>query len=138
MHVNNGVFSSDLSPLSPSGGEVAEEQVKEMTPVKRTNSAANVAKFLKKTISKHNLQAAAAELPEANVPNQHTQLNGHGPSEQPSTNGHALVSPEHDSCNTDPDHKAETVNQKHLRKKDSCFLATVTEETSLDGEAGDR
>uniref|UniRef100_A0A4W6DIY5 ITPR-interacting domain-containing protein n=1 Tax=Lates calcarifer TaxID=8187 RepID=A0A4W6DIY5_LATCA len=81
----------------------------ESTPVlRKTNSARNVAKLLKKTISKHNLLAAASESPEAQTPNQHTQLNGHT--------------------------STETVSQKHIRKKDSRSLATVTEETNGDGE----
>ncbi|XP_068184890.1 protein ITPRID2 isoform X2 [Antennarius striatus] len=120
-----------------SGGEAVEAKEKEPSPPKRSNSALNVAKFLKKTISKHNLLAAASESPESTAPTQHTQPNGHSPSEHTNSNGHAPPSPEQDSCNADPDHKAETPNQKHTRKKDSCSLATVTEETSGDGEADD-
>ncbi|XP_068602447.1 protein ITPRID2 [Brachionichthys hirsutus] len=119
------------------GGEAEEEGENEPSPLKRSSSALNVAKFLKKSITKHNLFAAASQLPEANTPSQQTQLNGHAPSDHANTSGHAPTSPEQDSCNTDPDHKAEAVNQKHARKKDSCSLATVTEETSGDGEADD-
>lgn len=101
-------------------------------PLKRNNSALNVAKFLKKTISKHNLLANAPESPEAHTHNQHAQLNGQGPSagaDHAHTNGHAHAGPEqHNGCSTDP-------NQKHVRKKESCLLlATVTEESNGDGE----
>ncbi|GAA6219663.1 sperm-specific antigen 2 [Lates japonicus] len=117
------------------GGEGGEGGGDESTPVlKKTNSARNVAKLLKKTISKHNLLAAASESSEAQTPNQHTQLNGHTSADQTHTNGHAHASPEQNGCSTDPDHQTETVSQKHIRKKDGCSLATVTEETNGDGE----
>lgn len=129
-------FSSDVFVCwSLSGGEGREGGGDESTPVlRKTNSARNVAKLLKKTISKHNLLAAASESPEAQTPNQHTQLNGHTSADQTHTNGHAHGSPERNSCSTDPDHQTETVSQKHIRKKDSRSLATVTEETNGDGE----
>ncbi|XP_071336321.1 protein ITPRID2 isoform X2 [Trachinotus anak] len=117
------------------GGEVGEGGGDEPTPpLKKTNSALNVAKLLKKTISKHNLLATAPESPEAHTPNQHTQLNGHTPSDHKHTNGHVFVGPEKDACSIEPTHQGETVGQKHVRKKDSCSLATVTEETNGDGE----
>ncbi|KAF0026715.1 hypothetical protein F2P81_021452 [Scophthalmus maximus] len=116
----------------------------ESTPVlKRSNSALNVAKLLKKTISKHNLLAAASESPEAQTPNQQTRLNGHTPSDHTlHTNGQAHAAPEQESCSTDPDHQADAVGPKHqespqkpsFRKKETCALATVTEETNGDGE----
>uniref|UniRef100_A0A4W6DHS7 ITPR-interacting domain-containing protein n=1 Tax=Lates calcarifer TaxID=8187 RepID=A0A4W6DHS7_LATCA len=87
----------------------------ESTPVlRKTNSARNVAKLLKKTISKHNLLAAASESPEAQTPNQHTQLNGHT---------------SRNSCSTDPDHQTETVQES----SDSCDSeTTVTSHPSQD------
>ncbi|KAK9538001.1 hypothetical protein VZT92_005565 [Zoarces viviparus] len=103
-------------------------------PLRRSGSARNVAKLLKTTLSKHNLLAAACESVEAHTPNQQTQLNGHAPSGQSHTNGHAHAGPEQDGCSTDPAHQPETVNQNHMRKKDSCSLATVAEETSGDGD----
>ncbi|KAM6955484.1 protein ITPRID2 [Lycodopsis pacificus] len=99
-------------------------------PLRRSGSARNVAKLLKTTLSKHNLLAAAHESLEAHTPNQQTQLNGHAPSGQSHTN----AGPEQDGCSTDPAHQPETVNQNHMRKKDSCSLATVAEETSGDGD----
>ncbi|XP_068428572.1 protein ITPRID2 isoform X2 [Clinocottus analis] len=97
-------------------------------PVKR-----NVAKLIKK-ITKRNLFAANPESLEAHAPNQQTQLNGHATSDQTNTNGHTHGAPEKDGCSTDHDHQAETINQNHMRKKDSCPLATVTEETNGDGD----
>ncbi|XP_030284549.1 protein ITPRID2 isoform X3 [Sparus aurata] len=121
------------------GGEGGEGGGKESPPsLKRNNSARNVAKLLKKTISRHNLHAASSESTEAHTPNtQHTQMNGQTPSNHTNTNGHAHTAQEQDGCRTDPDHQVETVNQKHNRKKDSCSLATVTEETNGDGETDD-
>ncbi|KAM9347636.1 protein ITPRID2 [Symphorus nematophorus] len=121
------------------GGEGGEKGREEPSPpLKRSSSALNVAKLLKKTISKHNLHAAASGSLETHTTNQHTQLNGHAPSDHANTNGHAHTNPEQDGCSTDADHQVETVNQKHNRKKDSCSLATVTEETNGDGETDDR
>ncbi|XP_073329471.1 protein ITPRID2 [Pagrus major] len=121
------------------GGEGGEGGGNELPPaLKRSSSARNVAKLLKKTISRHNLNAASSESTEAHTPNtQHTQMNGQAPSDHTNTNGHAHTVQEQDSCRTDHDHQVETVNQKHNRKKDSCSLATVTEETNGDGETDD-
>ncbi|XP_031136831.1 protein ITPRID2 isoform X2 [Sander lucioperca] len=116
-------------------GDRGEGEGDESSPLlRRTGSARNVAKFLKKTITKHNLYAAAAESPEAHKPDQHTQPNGHATPDHTHTNGHAHPGPEEDGCSTDSDHQAETVNQKHMRKKDSYSLATVAEETNGDGD----
>ncbi|XP_076603276.1 protein ITPRID2 isoform X2 [Chaetodon auriga] len=120
------------------GGEVGEGGGGEPSPMlKKSNSALNVAKLLKKTISRHNLHAAASESPEAHTPNQHTQLNGHTPPDHTNTNGHTHTGAEQDGCTLDPDRQAEAVNQKHNRKKDSRSLATVTEESNGDGETDD-
>lgn len=128
-----------VGPVSLSGGEGGEEGGDEPSPpLKRNSSALNVAKLLKKTISKHNLHAAASESPEAHKPKQYTELNGHAPVVHTNTSGHAHSGPEQNACSTDPDHQGEPVNQKHNRKKDSCSLATVTEETNGDGETDDR
>ncbi|XP_028447088.1 protein ITPRID2 isoform X2 [Perca flavescens] len=117
-------------------GDRGEEGGDESSPpLRRTGSARNVAKLLKKTITKHNLYAAAAsESPEAHKPNQHNQPNGHATPDHTHTNGHAPPGPEEDGCSTDSDHQAETVNQKHMRKKDNYSLATVAEETNGDGD----
>lgn len=46
------------------------------------------------------------------------------------TNGHAAE----DGPGNDPDHQVEPLGQKHIRRKDNFSLATVTEETSTDGD----
>ncbi|XP_059198783.1 protein ITPRID2 isoform X2 [Centropristis striata] len=112
------------------GGEGEESS----PPLKRTSSARNMAKLLKKSLTKHNLHSSSAESTDSQTPNQMTQPNGHATSNHTHTNGHAHTTPEQDRCSTDPEHQAETVNQKHMRKKDSCSLATVTEETNGDGD----
>lgn len=122
-----------FAPLFLSEGEeVGDEQT---LALKRNNSALNVAKLFKKTITKHNLFAASSEA-EARGPKEHTQLNGHTSSP---TNGHTHPSPEKDACSSvQPDPQADPVNQKHSRKRDSCSLATVTEEIAVTGETEDR
>ena len=118
------------------GEEVSDEHTHAL---KRNNSALNVAKLLKKTISKHNLFAASPEPAEAHGPKEHVQLNGHASSSHTNTNDDAHPSPEKDAfSSTHPDLQADPVNQKHSRKKDSCSLATVTEEIGLNGETEDR
>ena len=134
----NSVFYCSVVPASPLG-EGGEEGGDEQSPaLKRKSSALNVAKLLKKTISKHNLFVAASESHETNVPNQHTELNGHASSVHTNASSQAQTSVEMDECSTDPDPQTESANQKHVRKKDSCSLATVTEETSGDGETDER
>lgn len=118
------------------GEEVGDEQT---LALKRNNSVLNVAKFLKKTISKHNLFAASPEPAEAHGPKEHIQLNGHASFPLTNTNGHTYPSPEKDTCSgAHPDLQADPVNQKHSRKKDSISLPTVTEETGVNGEIEDR
>ena len=113
------------------GGGAEEEQ--QSPPLKRSNSARNAAKILRKNISKHNL--LASESSEAHSPKQQTQLNGQAATpDHAHINGHAHASPEQDRHSTDSDHQAETFSQKHIRRKDNFSLATVTEETSGDGE----
>lgn len=126
-----------FSSVSLSEGDGGEEGKNEPPPLRRNSSALNVAKLLKKTISKHNLHATNSESSEACVSNHHTGLNGHVSSfSHENTNGDTHASTEQDSLNMD--HQAESVNQKHNRKKDSCSLATVTEETNGDGETEER
>ncbi|KAM4558467.1 protein ITPRID2 [Odontesthes bonariensis] len=117
--------------LGGEGGGPEEEQ--KSPTLKRSNSARNVAKLLRKNISKHNL--LASESPEAHSPKQQTQLNGQAATpDHAHVNGHAHASPEQDRHSIDSDHQAETFSQKHIRRKDNFSLETVTEETSGDGE----
>ncbi|XP_034069426.1 protein ITPRID2 isoform X3 [Gymnodraco acuticeps] len=121
-----------ISSKDQGGGEGEENE--SCPPLKKTNSARNVAKLLKKTISKKNLLAASPESPETN--NQQPQLNGHANPDHTHSNGHSnghANGPEQNGSSTDPDHQADTINQKHMRRKD-CFLATVTEESNGDGD----
>lgn len=134
----NSVFYCSVGPVSPLGDGGKDGGDEPSPALRRKSSALNVAKLLKKTISKHNLFAAASESPEAHVPNQHMELNGHASSVHTNAGSHTQTSLEMDECSTDPDPQTESVNQKHVRKKDSCSLATVTEETSGDGETDDR
>ncbi|XP_029314524.1 protein ITPRID2 isoform X2 [Cottoperca gobio] len=93
-----------------------------------------LAKLLKKKLSKRNLLAAASESPEAHTHNQHSQPNGHATSDHKHTNANAHASPEQEGGSNDPEHQAETVNQKQTRKKDGCSLPTVTEESNGEGD----
>ncbi|XP_074550829.1 protein ITPRID2 isoform X2 [Halichoeres trimaculatus] len=121
-----------ISSKDQGGGEGEEAGEKENSPppLKKTNSARNMAKLLKKTITRHNLHAAAPESSETPSPVQQTQQNGLAASDHTHTNGHA----DQDGCSSDPDHQGEALNQKHNRRKDGRSLATVTEETNGDGE----
>ncbi|MEQ2302134.1 hypothetical protein AMECASPLE_003449 [Ameca splendens] len=113
-----------------SGGE-------EPSPLKRSNSAKNMAKLIKK-LSRQNLLGSASESPEGLSPKQHVQLNGHAASpDAAQVNGHPRSGTEHHRPSTNSDHQGEMVSQKHIRRKDNFPLATVTEETSGGGE-GDR
>ncbi|XP_032385003.1 protein ITPRID2 isoform X3 [Etheostoma spectabile] len=114
------------------GGERGGDE--SSTPLRRTGSARDVAKLLKKTLSKHNLYAAASESPEAHRSDQHTPPNGHATPDHTHTNGHTHPGPEEDGCSTISDLQAETVNPKPMRKKDSYSLATVAEEINGDGD----
>lgn len=91
-------------------------------PLKRSSSALNAAKLLKKTITRHNLLTAAPEAPAVTAT--HAQ-NGHA--DHALANGQTQPGPDQDDGGPD-------ANQKHIRKKDSCSLATVTEETNGDAE----
>ncbi|XP_028292254.1 protein ITPRID2 isoform X3 [Gouania willdenowi] len=115
------IISSKDKDETGEGGRTDEQP----TSVKKTNSARNVAKILKRTISKHNLLAASSESPEAPA---QLKANAKAASEA------APVTNEQGGCNTSTDHKADTVSQKLIRKKDNCSLATVAEESSGDGE----
>ncbi|KAM7379976.1 hypothetical protein PAMP_003307 [Pampus punctatissimus] len=120
------VSGQPIQRISPrdQGGEKGEGVTDEPHPgLKRSSSALNTAKLLKKTLSKHNLLMTSPESPESRTSHQETQLNGHGHSNHTFNSG-----PEHDGGSTEPDH------QKHSRKKDSFPLATVTEENNGDGE----
>lgn len=127
--------------ISPLAGEKSVGVNDDQPPVlKRSSSALNAAKLLKKTLSRHNLLSGTAEPPEAQAAHTPgTLLNGHSHSSHTLTNGHTHHSPEQEGgvgVGSEPDH------QKHGRKKDSCSLATVNEETNGDGETeqltGDR
>uniref|UniRef100_A0A3B4FTB3 ITPR interacting domain containing 2 n=2 Tax=Pundamilia nyererei TaxID=303518 RepID=A0A3B4FTB3_9CICH len=73
---------------------------------------------------------ALTKSTEAQTPNQQMLTNGHeAPADAP-------ASAEQDGSSTNSHHQAEVVSPKHMRKKDNCPLATVTEETSGDGETG--
>ncbi|XP_034740441.1 protein ITPRID2 isoform X4 [Etheostoma cragini] len=131
------VSGQPVQPISSrdqagNGGERGGDE--SSTPLRRTGSARDVATLLKKTLSKHNLYAAASESPEAHKSDQHTQPNGHATPDHTHTNGHTHPGPEEDGCSTVSDQQAETVNQKPMRKKDSYSLATVTEEINGDGD----
>ncbi|XP_047456712.1 protein ITPRID2 isoform X2 [Mugil cephalus] len=131
-----------ISSKDQGGGEAGEDggggQKEDSPPLKRSNSAMNVAKLFKRTISKRNLHGSTSESPEPQTPQPHKQLNGHASTSDPAsasvhahTNGHAQ---QQDGRSAESEHQQETVSQKHIRKKDNFSLATVTEETNGDGE----
>ncbi|XP_063354682.1 protein ITPRID2 isoform X3 [Pelmatolapia mariae] len=100
------------------------------SPLKKRNPVINAAKILKRTLSRHNLLSSTSESTEAQTPNQQTLTSGHeAPADAP-------AGTEQDGSSTNSHHQAEVVSPKHIRKKDNCPLATVTEETSGDGETG--
>ncbi|CAN9497607.1 unnamed protein product [Ophioblennius macclurei] len=126
---------------SEGGDEIRTEE--KPPPLKKSNSALNVAKLLKKTITKHNLLAASPESPaqangQAAAVSNHAQENGHAPA-GPQQEGDAVatttapVAPAAPAA-TDSNPKAEAGGQKLVRKKDNCTLATVTEESGGDGD----
>lgn len=100
------------------------------SPLKKRNPVINAAKILTRSISRRNLFSSNSESTEAQTPNQQMLTNGHeAPADAP-------ASAEQDGSSTNSHHQAEVVSPKHIRKKDNCPLATVTEETSGDGETG--
>lgn len=99
------------------------------SPLKKMN-VKNAAKILKRRLSSRNLLSSTSESTEAQTPNQQTLTNGHAaPADAP-------AGTEQDRSSTESHHQAEVVSPKHIRKKDNCPLATVTEEISGDGETG--
>nr|XP_057938031.1 protein ITPRID2 isoform X2 [Doryrhamphus excisus] len=116
------------------GGEGGGNGVKEESPppLKRRNSALNAAKLLKKTLTKHNLLTPSPELSATRASNQPANK---GQPDDDLAKSHTNNGPAQDSDTAEHDHHADSANQKHVRKKDSCSLATVTEETNGDGES---
>ncbi|XP_054887831.1 protein ITPRID2 isoform X2 [Poeciliopsis prolifica] len=121
-------------------GEKGEQQGsanKDPSTLKRTNSARNMAKLIKK-MSKQNLLGSTAESPQGVSPNKRAQLNGHTASPDPAcVNDQTSSGTDHDRANASSDHQVEMVSQKHVHRKDNFPLATVTEEPNGGGE-GDR
>ncbi|XP_054643311.1 protein ITPRID2 isoform X2 [Dunckerocampus dactyliophorus] len=115
------------------GGEGGGDSAKEESPpsLKRRNSALNAAKLLKKTLSKHNLLTPSSESSGARKSSQPANK---GQPNDDLANSHTNNGPAQDGDTAEHDHHADSANQKHIRKKDSCSLATVTEETNGDGE----
>ncbi|XP_061647559.1 protein ITPRID2 isoform X3 [Phyllopteryx taeniolatus] len=101
------------------GGEVAKDQSPPSLFQRRT-SAQNVADRLKKSLSKHNLLMASPSPPGRPADKAPPALaNGHS--------GHLYNG--HPAQDGDEQHA-----EKHIRKKDSCSLATVTEECGGSGD----
>ncbi|KAM9804528.1 protein ITPRID2 [Neosynchiropus ocellatus] len=96
-------------------------------PLKKSKSALNAAKLLKKSITKHNLLAGNTESPASCPPLKQTQMNG----EQKHTSVAANTVSEVEKTGGDAAHQSEPVTQKHLaRKRDNSVLATVMEESA--------
>ncbi|MFT7799583.1 sperm-specific antigen 2 [Arapaima gigas] len=121
-------FSSLYSQVSGQPVQMIgeSEPSEEPPPLKKTNSARNVAMILKKTLSKHNLQATGngAETP---VPA--------AVSSDPSVDNGSVSGVKGPAGNTQ-EHKSEHKQTKLLWKKESPCLATVTEEAQLSEHAG--
>ncbi|XP_029103023.1 protein ITPRID2 [Scleropages formosus] len=120
-------FSSLYSQVSGQPVQMIgeSEPSEEPPPLKKTNSARNVAKILKKTLTRHNLQAAGNGV---GTPNASAVSSDPGAAtgSDSGSKGHAGDSQEL---------KNEQKQPKLLRKKESC-LATVTEEAHLSEPVG--
>ncbi|XP_023192662.1 sperm-specific antigen 2 [Xiphophorus maculatus] len=128
----NKFTSKDQGGEGEKGGQQGSAG-KDPSTLKRTNSARNMAKLIKK-ISKQNLLGSTAESPEGVSPNKRAQLNGHTASpDSARVKDHTSSGTDHDRASSD--HQVEMVSQKHMRRKDNFPLATVREETNGGGEA---
>ncbi|KAM8857639.1 protein ITPRID2 isoform 1-T2 [Synchiropus picturatus] len=116
------INSKDQAEEKKEGGKEASPP-----PLKKSKSALNAAKLLKKTITKHNLLGGTTQSPVSCPPVKPTQLNG----EQKHTNVLANTGSEVEKTGGDANHQCDPVAQKHLaRKRDNSVLATVMEESA--------